>query len=298
MLHKETRDWILESTYPLGRIVFVKEIFGGATAFIHSVTVADGDGRLNRFIVKTQRHSGEWWEEIFRNEAEAVLVANRNGIASPRLVSHNKKAPAVLMTKVFGRVHLAPVPRKWTRRIAETLKAIHDVAPSSATRVKRYQTTHRHHTEEKIPTWSRDRSTWRELIRIANCEKPPSIFRFCHGDYHPGNIMWKGEALSGVIDWQFAVVGPPQRDIAHCRANLGLLQSADAADGFYKTYLETGGDTWPAQRIYDARGILTFAPDPEKVWDWRGFGRPDLTRNVLRRNLEEYVQSLVSARVD
>lgn len=110
--------------------------------------------------------------------------------------------------------------------------------------------------------------------------------------------MWKGEAISGVIDWQFAVVGPPQRDIGHCRANLGLLQGAEAADDFYRAYLEAGGDTWPAQRIYDARGILTFAPEPEMAWDWRGFGRPDLTRSVLRRNLEEYVQSLVFAKLE
>ena len=31
---------------------------------------------------------------------------------------------------------------------------------------------------------------------------------FCHGDYHPLNVIWRGDAVAAVIDWEFCGLKP------------------------------------------------------------------------------------------
>ena len=35
----------------------------------------------------------------------------------------------------------------------------------------------------------------------------------CHGDFHPLNVLVDRGKVSGVIDWSFALVGPPEYDV-------------------------------------------------------------------------------------
>lgn len=294
MLTGREKRWVLDKTSPGGRITHVRQIHGGVTAHIHSMTVKSPDGKVVRVILKSQKHPEAWWPRAFEAEARAIEATHNNGIPGPRLVALSKELPAVLMTKIPGKVHLSPVPNRWIELIAKTLKAIHDVPVSSVKGVRRYQQSTLLLDAAKIPAWTRHLAAWERLIELSNQPRPKSPFRFTHGDYHPGNIIWNGQLLNGVVDWQGATIGPPQRDLAHCRSNLGLLEGPDSADEFYAAYLAAGGRRWPAQRIYDARDILGFAPDPDTVWDWQGFGRPDLKRSILRKNLQDYVESITS----
>ena len=35
-----------------------------------------------------------------------------------------------------------------------------------------------------------------------------------HGDFWPGNIVWKNENISGILDWEYAAIGDPLADLA------------------------------------------------------------------------------------
>ncbi len=37
----------------------------------------------------------------------------------------------------------------------------------------------------------------------------------CHGDFAPWNIVWQGTQPVGLLDWEYASPGPPQRDVAY-----------------------------------------------------------------------------------
>ena len=43
---------------------------------------------------------------------------------------------------------------------------------------------------------------------------------FIHRDYHPGNTLWTGGRLTGVVDWIGGSWGPPSVDLGHMRVNL------------------------------------------------------------------------------
>ena len=80
--------------------------------------------------------------------------------------------------------------------------------------------------------------------------------RFIHRDYHPGNGLWRGGAISGIVDWASASVGAPVADVGHCRVNLDPA----AADRFLAAWRSIAGrddyDFWassPARRLRAVR---------------------------------------------
>jgi aminoglycoside phosphotransferase (APT) family kinase protein len=44
----------------------------------------------------------------------------------------------------------------------------------------------------------------------------------CHGDFHPLNVLMKGRAVSGVIDWAMVTVAAPEFDVANTKLILEL----------------------------------------------------------------------------
>ncbi len=60
-----------------------------------------------------------------------------------------------------------------------------------------------------------------------------------HGDYWPGNVMWRDGRLAAVIDWEDACVGDPLADLATARVELLCQYGAHAMERFTDSYLES-----------------------------------------------------------
>jgi aminoglycoside phosphotransferase (APT) family kinase protein len=58
-----------------------------------------------------------------------------------------------------------------------------------------------------------------------------------HGDYWPGNILWKNGTLAAVIDWEDAARGDPLGDLANARLELLFFFGPDVLNGFTDRYL-------------------------------------------------------------
>lgn len=74
---------------------------------------------------------------------------------------------------------------------------------------------------------------------------------FCHGDYHPVNIIWCERGISGVIDWEFSGVKHGLYDVANMVGCLGMEDpdalKAGIVTGFLRTLHESdvfSGDDW------------------------------------------------------
>jgi homoserine kinase type II len=53
---------------------------------------------------------------------------------------------------------------------------------------------------------------------------------FCHGDYHPLNMIWSKTAIPGVIDWEFSGTKPENYDAATLIGCMGM-ETPDALTG-------------------------------------------------------------------
>lgn len=58
-----------------------------------------------------------------------------------------------------------------------------------------------------------------------------------HGDYWPGNVLWKDGKIAAVIDWEDVALGDPVSDLACCRLELTWKYERGAADTFTQHYL-------------------------------------------------------------
>jgi homoserine kinase type II len=68
--------------------------------------------------------------------------------------------------------------------------------------------------------------------------------RFCHGDYHPLNIIWSASGINAVIDWEFLGFKPEIYDVAMMIGCLGMEKpqslTGDLVCAFVKSLKESG----------------------------------------------------------
>jgi aminoglycoside phosphotransferase (APT) family kinase protein len=57
-----------------------------------------------------------------------------------------------------------------------------------------------------------------------------------HGDYWPGNTLWRDGTLVAVIDWEDAAFGDPLADLANGRLEIRMLSGPDAMNEFTRCY--------------------------------------------------------------
>jgi aminoglycoside phosphotransferase (APT) family kinase protein len=60
--------------------------------------------------------------------------------------------------------------------------------------------------------------------------------RLLHGDFWPGNILWRDDALVAVLDWEDAERGDPLRDLGITRLDLLWAHGERAMDVFTRHY--------------------------------------------------------------
>jgi aminoglycoside phosphotransferase (APT) family kinase protein len=68
---------------------------------------------------------------------------------------------------------------------------------------------------------------------------PPTVSEpvVLHGDYWPGNVLWRDGRLVGVIDWEEAAFGDPMADLANIRLEIVWHFGTAAMDMLTSEYL-------------------------------------------------------------
>ncbi|MBF0485217.1 MAG: aminoglycoside phosphotransferase family protein [Candidatus Omnitrophica bacterium] len=62
---------------------------------------------------------------------------------------------------------------------------------------------------------------------------------FCHGDYHPVNIIWQDKAMAAVIDWEFLGYKPELYDAANMLSCLGIEDPEGLKNGAAVHFVHT-----------------------------------------------------------
>ena len=61
---------------------------------------------------------------------------------------------------------------------------------------------------------------------------------FCHGDYHPLNILWRGDEIISVIDWEFSGYRPALTDVANITGCAGFENISAFDRDFVKEFIK------------------------------------------------------------
>jgi aminoglycoside phosphotransferase (APT) family kinase protein len=286
----ELLAWLEQTLGSNARVVGWKRLTGGLTSIVHRLTV-ERNGRREEYVLRWWGPGTEWDSWIARAVAlETAVLTKLEGsdIPAPRVIASTTDAalggPAVLMTRLPGKVHLMPPDRKqWLRQMAQMVARIHalhlDARPFESW-LDRSQLS-------PPPDASRP-DLWREAYALVAEHRTPVRTCFLHRDYQHFNMLWSRERLTGVVDWGEACIGPPEVDVGHCRLNLTVLFSADVADRFREMYEAESGrrvDPW-----WDVYALLSYGP-----W-WKQFvpiqvdGRAPLDVDGMTDRMQEVLE--------
>lgn len=230
------------------------------------------------------------------HEARALEAAGAAGLPAPRLVAYTEDrdacgAPALLMTRLAGRVRLRPRRLdEWVEEMAVKLAEIH------RNQAEGFPWEYSSWTDEKAlmpPAWTSEPELWREAIAARQSGPPGARPCFVHRDYHPLNLLWGEGRISGIVDWVNACRGPAGVDLAHCRGNLVQMHGIEAGDLLLEAYRRVVPG-YEHHSYWDVDWVLGTLPDPEFYRPWLRHGLSQPAQPLVRRRIEEYLASILT----
>jgi aminoglycoside phosphotransferase (APT) family kinase protein len=193
----------------------------------HLIVLADG----RELVLRRWARPGWDDDDPDLTAAREALVLGRlaeTDVPAPELVAADVDAatcdvPALLITRVAGAAFPGRPP---LGPLADALEQIHAVDPDGIPAYQRYYEPER----LRVPSWADDRTVWEDAIALAHEPAPTLPERFIHRDFHPGNTLWEGAELTGVVDWTTGSSGPAAVDLGHLRWNLVVDYGQRVAD--------------------------------------------------------------------
>lgn len=304
-------DVLAQAIRPDSQIGAIRRLRGGVSSGMHMVELRGPDA--DRLWVVVRRY-GTWRLQNYPRAAEQEWVAlsalARIEAPTPRPLWLDASGdlfgcPTIVTSRVAGRGLLAPSNLDgWVRQLAEALASVH-AAPLQATELallEDQQDELRKLLDRDGPppeiaevplgpeTWQAMRRCWPEVMSSA-----PSEPALVHGDFWPGNTLWLRGRLSGVVDWEQVRRGDPAQDVGCCRLDLTLLFGPDAASTFLRHYEAASGRA--VRRLFFWE-LFIAAMALENVEHWvegyHDLGRTDVTGNLARARLEQFVRSALA----
>jgi aminoglycoside phosphotransferase (APT) family kinase protein len=132
-----------------------------------------------------------------------------------------------------------------------------------------------------------------EFLQAHWPPKHPNRAVLLHGDIWNGNILWKDNRITGVIDWEDAWIGEPLLDIAGVRLDLACEFGIDLAEQFTREYLSLNPLDMRDLPLWDLVASLWFTrflnEDFVRFPDFFAkYGRPDITIESMRCVVKDF----------
>jgi aminoglycoside phosphotransferase (APT) family kinase protein len=196
--------------------------------------------------------------------------------------------PTSLLSWLDGQADITPSdPEKWAIQLGHALATVHAIPgdrlaglPSVFDRSGGSQEVLDGPLETVI------RSRWTQITA--------SPVVLTHDDYWSGNVVWREDTLTGIVDWSGGARGPRGCDVGWCRLDLVLLLEERIADVFLAAYEGAIGctiddialwDGWAVARSHEA--VETWAPN------YAPLGRADLDGEELRQRHSQWTARLL-----
>ncbi|MEO1028378.1 MAG: phosphotransferase [Pseudomonadota bacterium] len=224
-------DWsrLLNQHLSGSSLVRSNRLTGGVSADVYGLTLQDGRQIVAR--IEGATYSGLGVEKEF----ELLNALHKAGVIVPRplAVDLNGANPCLLMAFCDGEKRFDDLDLGQRLSVmAKALLGLHQLAldielPS--------RTDPLPECLDYLPEgeeWTRFRTG------LAGLNPPPFEGReaVLHGDFWPGNLLWQGNELTAILDWEDAAIGDPLSDIACACLELEYVYGKAGAEAFLAAY--------------------------------------------------------------
>lgn len=272
-------------------VLDAERISGGITDAIWRLRLTSGPVIL-RWLDASHPHAADGRQWVAR-EALGCRLTLGSPVPAPVLIAGDTDGEATggwasLTSFLPGRVRLDRLGPAAMDALADVAVAVHKIDVGDGDPPPLFTPW----TPEvlEVPGWARRPALWAEAIDRYRGPRPATPQHLIHRDFHPGNTLWEGDTVTGLIDWAETSWGPSDLDVAHACSNFAMLHTVDDAAAFVQAYERRGGRLDPdpeARRYWTCLDVLGFLPDPGPVVAALTRQRPDLDADGVRHRLED-----------
>lgn len=236
---------------------------GGVSAQVTAFEVAQPNGQTQTFLVR--RHGGRDRQrnpQIATTEFRLLQLLQRAGVAAPAPYYLDQGGelfglPCLVMEYMAGAPEFAPVDMAvFIHQTAVQLAHIHRI--DAAAFDLAFLPAYGKGFGERPPVLDtslaereiRDRLEARWPLPQSN----PTVL--LHGDFWPGNLLWREGQLVAVIDWEDAAVGDPLVDVGNSRLELLWAFGIDTMQSFTEQYQRLTNLDWRNLPYWDLCAAL------------------------------------------
>ena len=286
---------------PRATLVSARPLQGGVGNAMTAIEVARGSQR-ERFVV---RRPPAWAlrdePAMLANEFALLRRLRACGICcqAPRLFDDAvPDAPYLVLEYIDGAPDFAlPWPGAHVEQFARALAQIHRVdardfeLKDNAASIERWWLRPRERFDASLQE--------RRIFDAVSAAWPwPSANRptLLHGDYWPGNVLWRDGVLVGVIDWEEARRGDPLFDVAVARLELAWAFGTGPMRRFTDAYRAATSVDLTTLPYWELLAALRPAHCISH-WaaTWPDYGRPDVTASTMRAAHRVFVEQAFTA---
>lgn len=255
----------LHRLYPAARLVAARALTGGVSAQVLALEARHPDGRAETVVLR--RHGPADLArnpEIAAQEFRLLQLVQAAGMPAPAPLHLETgrdilPTPWLLQGFIDGETEDGPADLDdRMRQLAQALAAIHRVPAADVSFLPRQEDAAAALIARARPEPDEGLAEPRLRTALAAAWPPPhrNPAALLHGDYWPGNVLWRQGRLQAVVDWEDAATGDPLADLANARLELFLDLGEDAMAAFTRHYLARAGIDTAALPLWELWAAL------------------------------------------
>lgn len=235
------------------------------------------------------------------NEARLLQITRSMGLPTPEpyfLDLSREVFPQdySLIEYIDGRMEFAPADLAGTlEQLAEQLANLHNAD------ISQYDLSYVPQHLGECVELSRDHgggpAGGKHIAEALHSTRPPEQKNrhvLLHGDYWPGNALWRDGRLLAIIDWEDAEIGDPLIDLARSRSEIVWIYGIEAMHSFTRHYQARTTFDFTGLPYWDLcaalRQLRLAASGLAGVVDYfTPYGRSDITMTSIAHNLDAFI---------
>ncbi|MEM9461451.1 MAG: phosphotransferase family protein [Myxococcota bacterium] len=219
---------------------------GGVSASMVALEVQTPQRQLRRLVVREQG-AADWKplaHDVMAAEYALHQALRRLAMPVPEVYLFDDSAqllarPYLVMEFIEGTTEVDPAARPDAmRQMAAFLARLHTIElEGTGLPALPLREDPREGALEYLPADPRHDRLRTVMQRMTTVDPSSNRRSLVHGDFWPGNVLWRGGQIAAVIDWEDAAFGDPLSDLAACRVELLCRYDEAAMETFTEHYL-------------------------------------------------------------
>ncbi|WP_134683060.1 phosphotransferase family protein [Brevibacillus migulae] len=252
---------LVQKMDPQSTLLSYRELKGGVSAQVTLLEVRTAEGQLKKMIVR--RHGEMDRQQNPRIAADEfrllqVLRSAEVRVPAPLYLDDTGESfpePCLVIEFIDGTSDVRELTMpEFLPQMTEHLLQIHQIAslehdcsflPSITALIGKKLAKRPELVDDSL-----DEGRIRDVLEAVWPLPQVNQNRLLHGDYWPGNLLWKDGMLVAILDWEDAAIGDPLADVANARLELLWAFGVEAMQAFTALYQKQAGSLDFAQLPY------------------------------------------------